>query len=287
MMFETRIACLSDKESIREIYVSAIDSGTALDEEYWDRLIEAGCLIVALEVGQVVGFGGIDVNATEQLQWLYVLPQNQGAGVGSAILQIYLRSKQMKKTSFALALLLILTASAASQDKSKSDKVPIDPDQSYLVLSTKQIKTIERELDEVAAKGFRVLYGAPTQQFDMALLLKRVQEAEQAPFCYKVLATMRNKTMEKEMNEAASQGYRLLPRTVIFKQGLFTAELVMLMEREPKSKKSYVYKLIAAGKEVKLHKKIDESIALGFSPVTMITIGEHVIVMEKETEANK
>lgn len=193
----------------------------------------------------------------------------------------------MRKNFFALALLLTLAASAASQDKTRTDKVPIDPDQSYLVLSTKRIQTIEKELDEVAAKGFRVLYGAPTQQFDMALLLKRVQDAGQAPYSYKVLATTRNKTMEKEMNDAASQGYRLLPRTVIFKQGLFTAELVMLMEREPKSNNSYVYKLVTAGKETKLHKKIDESIAQGFSPVTMITIGEHVIVMEKEAGTNQ
>ena len=192
----------------------------------------------------------------------------------------------MRKPFLALALLLTLATSAASQDQSKTDRVPIDPDQSYLVLSTKRIQTIEKELDEVAAKGFRVLYGAPTQQFDMALLLKRVQDAGQDPYSYKVLATTRIKTMEKEMNEAASQGYRLLPRTIIFKQGLFTAELVMLMEREPKANKSYVYKLITAGKETKLHKKIDESIAQGFSPVTMITIGEHVIVMEKEAGTN-
>jgi hypothetical protein len=193
----------------------------------------------------------------------------------------------MRKNFFALALLLTLTTSAANQDKDKTDRVPIDPDQSYLVLSTKKIKTIEKELDEVATKGFRVLYGAPTQQFDMALLLKRVPEAAETPYSYKVMATVRNKTMEKEINEAGSQGYRLLPRTIIFKQGFFVNELVMLMEREPKSKKSYVYRLLTAGKETKLHKKIDESIAQGFDPVTMIIIGEHIIVMEKEAAVNQ
>ena len=49
------------------------------------------------------------------------------------------------------------------------------------------------------------------------------------------------------------------------------------MEREPKSTKSYEYKLVSAGKESKLHKKIDEAIAQGFTPVTMITMGDHVI----------
>jgi len=191
----------------------------------------------------------------------------------------------MRNNIFALALLLTLTTSVASQDKDKTDKVPIDPDQNYLVLSTKKIKTIEKEIEEVTAKGFRVLYGAPTQQFDMALLLQRVPEAAETPYSYKVMATVRNKTMEKEINEAGSQGYRLLPRTVIFKQGFFVNELVMLMEREPKSRRGYVYRLITATKETKLHKKIEQSMAEGFAPVTMIIIGEHIIVMEKETAA--
>lgn len=193
----------------------------------------------------------------------------------------------MRKNTFPLMLLLSLTTLAVAQDNAKTDRVKIDDDQTYLVLSTKRIQTMEKELDEVAAKGFRVLYGAPTQQFDMAILLKRVPEAGQSPYSYRILATAHNKTMEKELNEAAGQGYRLLPRTVIFKQSFFIAELTMLLEREPKSTRSYEYKLVSAGKETKLHKKIDEAIAQGFSPVTMITIGDHVIVMEKETKVRQ
>ncbi|MGH9943180.1 MAG: hypothetical protein ACRD9R_12590 [Pyrinomonadaceae bacterium] len=191
----------------------------------------------------------------------------------------------MRKTMLALMFLYSLAVTAAAQDKAKTDKVKIEDDQSYLVLSTKRIQTMEKELDEVAAKGFRVMYGAPTTQYDMAVLLRRVEGPEIVPYSYKVLATSRNKTMEKELNEIAKQGYRLLPRTIIFKQGFFTAEMVMLMEREPKSGVSYEYKLITAGKETKLHKKIDEAIAAGFAPVTMITIGDHVVVMERETAA--
>jgi hypothetical protein len=161
----------------------------------------------------------------------------------------------------------------------------MDDDQNYLVLSTKRIQTMEAELDEVAAKGFRVMYGAPTENFDMAILLRRVQDSGKAPYGYKLLATSRIKTMEKELNEAAKQGYQLLPRTIIFKQGFLTAELVMLMERAPESGKAYEYKLVTGGKETKLHRKIDEAIAQGFAPVTMITIGEHVVVMEKESAA--
>lgn len=190
----------------------------------------------------------------------------------------------MRKTTLACALLLALAAAAAAQEKTR-DKVQLDPDQNYLVLSTKRIQTMEQELDEVAAKGFRVLYGAPTQAWDMAVLLQRAPEAGQAPYAYKVLATTRSKTMEKELNEAARGGFRLLPRTIIFKQGFFTAEMVMLMERAPNSGKHYEYRLVTAGKESKLHKKIEAAMADGFVPATMITIGEHVVVMERETAA--
>lgn len=182
----------------------------------------------------------------------------------------------MKNYLFTLFLMFAAALCAPAQDK-----VPVDGDQNYLVLSTKKLSTMEKELDEVAAKGFRVLYGAPTQQYDMALFLERLGKDEE-PFQYKVLATMRNKTMEKEMNALAIQGYRLLPRTIVFKQGFITAELVMVMERSPKANTSYEYKLIAAGKETKLHKKIEEAMRDGFNPVTMITIGEHIVVTEKE-----
>jgi len=188
----------------------------------------------------------------------------------------------MRKSIFALALLLSCAMLGAAQNKDKLPDLKISDDQTYVVLSTKRIQTMEKELDAVAAKGFRVLYGAPTQQYDMAILLNRVQASGGAPYSYKVLATSRFKTMEKEMHEAARQGYRLLPRTAITKTGLLTMELVMLMEREPNSNKGYEYKLITETRETKLHKRIDEAMAQGFVPVTMITMGEHIVVMEKE-----
>lgn len=185
----------------------------------------------------------------------------------------------MNKYIFTIVFVFSLAMLAFAQDK-----VQIEDDQSYLVLSTKKISTMEKELDEVAAKGFRVLYGAPTQQYDMSILLKRVPIESGEPFSYKVLATSRLKTMEKELNDLAKQGYKLLPRTIIFKQGFITAELVMLMERAPKSKRTYEYKLVQGRKETKVHKEIDAGEKQGFFPVTMIVLGENVVVLEKEIE---
>ncbi|CAN5795273.1 hypothetical protein BH20ACI4_BH20ACI4_11000 [soil metagenome] len=188
----------------------------------------------------------------------------------------------MKKYLIALFLLFVAAAISVSAQSKEADRVKIEADQNYLILSTKRIQTMEKELDEVAAKGFRVLYGAPTVTYDMALFLEKLENPER-PFSYKILATSRNKTMEKELNEQAAKGFRLLPRTMIFKQGLFTAEVISVMERGFESNDIYEYKLVEAGKEIKLQKKIDAARADGFNPVTMITLGEHVVVMEKIT----
>ena len=195
----------------------------------------------------------------------------------------------MKRNLFALLLILALNMLTAAQEKASAapDRVKTDDNQSYLILSTKRIETMEKELDEVAAKGYRVLYGAPTISFDMALFLKRLETGENQPYTYKILATSRNKTMEKELNDRAAQGFRLLPRTIIFKQGFLTAEMVTVMERAPDSKVAYEYKLVEARKEVKLQEKIDAAMTDGFAPLTMITLGVNVIVMEKETPAKQ
>jgi hypothetical protein len=115
----------------------------------------------------------------------------------------------------------------------------------------------------------------------LALFLKRGDRTESQPYSYKILATSRLATMEKELNEQAVKGFRLLPRTTVFKQGLLTAELVTIMEREFESKTAYEYRLVWARKEEKLQSKIDALIGEGFAPVTMITLGENVIIMEK------
>ena len=86
-MSEIRIAQPDDKETIQRIYHAAVGSHADQDEARWDRLIQQGGLVVATEEGRIIGFGGIDVHAAEQVKWLYLLLQHQGAGFGSEILQ--------------------------------------------------------------------------------------------------------------------------------------------------------------------------------------------------------
>lgn len=85
-MFKIRVAKTEDKGAIQRIY-TAVAGPQIIDEEArWDRLIRAGGLLVAQEGDRAIGFGGIDVQAPEQLKWLYLLPQYQGLGLGSELL---------------------------------------------------------------------------------------------------------------------------------------------------------------------------------------------------------
>jgi len=86
-MFEIRTANAEDKASIRRIYISVVGSQHGADETLWDQLMRAGGLLVAQTEDRIIGFGGIDVSAPEQLKWLYLLPEHQGKGVGSQLLQ--------------------------------------------------------------------------------------------------------------------------------------------------------------------------------------------------------
>src|SRR5688572_23936414 len=94
-----------------------------------------------------------------------------------------------------LAAVFIFAAAVTAQRESIAAGTSSD---NYLILSTKRIGTMEKELAEAGAKGFRVLYGSPTQSADMALFLQKGE----SPVDYKILATARISTMEKELNEA-------------------------------------------------------------------------------------
>ena len=84
--FSVRLATAEDLESIQRVYSYVIGPPTG-QERTWSRLVAVGCMVVAEVEGQIAGFGGIDSDAVEQLKWLYVMPEYQGAGVGSEILK--------------------------------------------------------------------------------------------------------------------------------------------------------------------------------------------------------
>jgi hypothetical protein len=155
----------------------------------------------------------------------------------------------------------------------------------YKLLATIKTSTMQKEIDQVSAQGYRILVGSPTSDAEMAVFLSREATAEQ-PYKYKLLATTRTGTMQKELNEAANGGFRLIPSTMIAKKQLLGApEIVMIMERPPKAVKEYEYKLLATSLTSTLQKEVTDAETAGFSIVGMVSRGEHMVVMERSKDA--
>jgi len=191
-----------------------------------------------------------------------------------------LRRLRIDQIALLLTVALILGAYADAQ------KPKFNTEQRYLLLATKKTGTMQKELGEAAAVGYRVVVGSPTSGSEMAVLLERVATPPDT-YQYKLLATTRTGTMEKELNEAAVQGFRLLPRTMISKVdvSMFSSgpEIVVLMEKAPNSKKFYHYKLLATTLTSTLQKEITQSLADGYTLAGMVSRGEHMVIMEKES----
>lgn len=179
-----------------------------------------------------------------------------------------------------LTLNTILVCSAFAQ--ADSEGTP-----KYKLLATTRTGTMQKEVDEVAAQGYRILVGSPTSGTEMALFLSRDGSAEN-PFKYKLLATTRTGTMSKELNELADGGFRLIPSTMIAKKQLLGGvEIVMIMERLPVPTNQYEYKLLATTRTSTLQKEVTEAQDAGYKIVGMVSRGEHMVVMERELDLRK
>ncbi len=137
-------------------------------------------------------------------------------------------------------------------------------------------------MSDAAAQGFRVRMGAPTSGDEMVILMEKLA-APTDPFQYKLLATSRTGTMDKELNEAGDAGFRILPQTMISKKGgTWGNEIVVVLEKAPKSSARYQYKLLATSRTSTMDKEIREAEDAGFVLVGICSRGEHMAIMEKE-----
>ena len=180
-------------------------------------------------------------------------------------------------------LLIVLIAAAIFAPGVAALQLKVEPDQRYLLLATAKTGTMQKELDDAAAKGYCVLVGSPTTGPEMAVFLEKLAEPPNT-YKYKLLATSLTTTMEKELNETGAQGYRLLVRTMVSKiRFLGVVEIVAILEKEPNSTKKFEYKLLAARLTTTLQKELDEAMSQGYVILGMVSRAEHMVILEKES----
>jgi len=141
------------------------------------------------------------------------------------------------------------------------------------VLSTTKTSTMEKELNETAAKGFRVT-GASL----MKVMLEENQD-QAGRLEYRLLAAVRYGTLKNEIVAAGREGFRIVPRAIMDNQ----QQTIIIMERAAGSTKPYEYELIET--DLKTRDTLDQSILpleeRGYVPIGMFLHHKYIILMEK------
>lgn len=146
----------------------------------------------------------------------------------------------------------------------------------YRVLATNKTSTMEKELNEAAEAGFRfqAVMGGDTAigGSEVVAVVSRGAEPK-GRFAYKLLATSKTSTMEKEMQQAADAGFEYRGQTV-FKSTFGGEEVVCILERDKETgAERSQYKLLATSKTSTLQKELLEAGSIGYQIVGM-TVGK-------------
>ena len=148
----------------------------------------------------------------------------------------------------------------------------------YRILATSRTSTMEKELNEAALNGYRFskVMGGKTAIGGQELVMSMVRDAakpDQYAPRYKLLATTRTSTMQRELQQCADAGYEYLGQTV-FETAFAGKEVVLIMQRyetQPASKS--VYRLLATSLTSTMEKELNEAGKDGFQLVGF-TVGK-------------
>jgi len=151
----------------------------------------------------------------------------------------------------------------------------------YKVLATNKTSTSEKEMNQAADAGFRFggCMGGETAigGSEVVTVMYRSASEEKGRYAYKLLATTKTSTMQKEMQEAGDAGYEYKGQTV-FKTAFGGKEVIVILEldRNIKNRVQFEYKLLATTKTSTMQKELLEAGAAGFEFVG-VTVGDSSI----------
>lgn len=149
----------------------------------------------------------------------------------------------------------------------------------FRVLATTKTSTMEKELNEAAEQGFKyqAVMGGDTAVggAEVVVVMARAGQAK-SRYGYKLLATSRTSTMEREMQIAADAGFEYRGQTV-FKSVFGGEEVVCILERDKDGgPQRSQYKLLATSRTSTLQKELQSVGAAGYE-VLGLTVGKTAI----------
>jgi hypothetical protein len=165
----------------------------------------------------------------------------------------------------------------------------------HRVLATSKTSTMEKELNEAAEAGFRfqAVMGGESAfgGKEVVVIMSRPERMAAGRFGYRLLATSKTSTMQKEIQEAADAGYFYKGQT-IFQSSFGGDEVVVILERDKDAvNRPQEYKLLATSKTSTLEKEVQQSGAVGYEVVGMTLAktalgGKELVAILKRTRVD-
>lgn len=174
------------------------------------------------------------------------------------------------RTRVGLAVILVVGTTGGRP----SGQVPEPAAIEYRVLATNRTSTMEQELNDAAAAGFRfdVVMGGDTAFGGSEVVVVMSRQGRESRYAYRLLATNRTGTMQRELQEAADAGFEYRGQTV-FDTTFGGKEVVAILERDNQSAPAaYEYRVLATARTATLQKELQEAGAAGYDIVGM-TVG--------------
>jgi hypothetical protein len=149
-------------------------------------------------------------------------------------------------------------------------RTPIAPELSsdrFRVLATNKTSTIEKELNEAAAQGYvfeAMMAGETLGGDEVVVVMTRPESPETQRVRYKVLATNKTSTMQRELDALGAFGYRYKGQSVA-KTTFGGRETVVILECDKDDRDSqYDYRLLATKRTSTMQKELNELAGQGF-----------------------
>jgi hypothetical protein len=164
----------------------------------------------------------------------------------------------------------------------------------YKLLATNRTTTMEKELNIAANQGYRfaeVISGETYVGGSEALVvMSRPINAQHKPrFEYRLLATTRTSTMQKELQQAGDAGFEYCGHSV-FRKAVGT-EVMVILERDREAKPTlWDYKLLATRRTSTMQKEVTDAASGGYQFVgfslgaTVLGGREIVTIMRRPRE---
>lgn len=150
------------------------------------------------------------------------------------------------------------------------------PALTYKVLATSKTSTMQKEMQEAGAAGYRfvaVMGGETAMGGKEVVVLMEKRTGDAGTYDYRLLATNRTGTLQRELQEAADAGFEAVGQTVF--ESLFggkeTASILQRASDAPRAQR-FEYKLLATSKTSTLQKELQQAADQGYQAVGM-TVG--------------